>query len=122
MRHVISGSASAACAVFMITGCYYDNYEDLYQYLPDDCDTASVSWSLDIKPWVDNTCIICHDGVFQAPDLRTYEAVKANAQTMLNRISLEEGNPSLMPQGGPKLDQCKIDKFDIWIQMGSPEN
>src|SRR5690606_17331904 len=96
-KHVISGVLSTVCATFMITGCYYDNYEDLYQYLPDGCDTASVSWSLDIKPWVDNTCVTCHNAGVAVPamDLSTYAGVKANADKILSRISLEEGNPAL---------------------------
>lgn len=110
--------------ILFLTSCYYDNYEDLYRNIPNQCDTSAVSYAIDIEPWVNNTCVTCHNASIAVPvmDLSTYEGVKANAAKMLDRVSQPEGSALLMPQGGPKLDQCKIDKLSVWIQMGSPNN
>ncbi|MBF4519354.1 hypothetical protein D3C87_2000470 [compost metagenome] len=52
--------------------------------------------------------------------LVTYEQVK-NAvlnRGLLTRISLENGDSSLMPQGGPRLPQATIDIINKWNQDG----
>jgi hypothetical protein len=37
---------------------------------------------------------------------------------LLTRISLENGNSSLMPKGGPRLPQTTIDIIKKWEQDG----
>lgn len=116
---VVIGMASIA------TGCYYDNYEDLYQHLPsDNCDTPLSSFSADIQPWISSQCESCHNSSLAQGglDLTTYSNVKDNAASILDRISRLEGDPLLMPQGGTPMSQCTIDGFSAWIDLGSPEN
>lgn len=108
-----------------MTGCYYDNYEDLYQHVSNNsCDTVLSSYTADIKPWIDAQCISCHDANLASGGLvlETYQQVADNADVIKARIELQEGELGLMPQGGPRLDECKLNGFQAWIDLGKPEN
>lgn len=115
----------SALALVVGSGCYYDNYEDMYQYLPDEtCDTPPSSYSSDIQPWIDAQCVSCHGTSSPSGglDLTTYDNVSTNAASILNRISLAESDPSFMPQGGSALSDCNISGFSAWIDLGTPNN
>jgi uncharacterized membrane protein len=90
-------------------------------------DTAPIkglaTYNQNVKSIIDNNCVVCHATVPKngAPmSLVTYDQVK-NAvlnRGLLTRISLENGNSSLMPQGGPRLPQTTIDVIAKWQQDG----
>ncbi|WP_433764008.1 hypothetical protein [Flavobacterium ginsenosidimutans] len=89
-------------------------------------DTAPINglaaYRQNVKSIIDNNCIVCHAAVPKngAPmSLVTYEQVK-NAvlnRGLLTRISLENGDSSLMPQGGPRLPQTTIEIINKWNRM-----
>lgn len=110
-------------ALFAVTGCYYDNAEEMYENFPQDCDVSAVSYSTDIVPILDQNCLSCHSG--SAPqanlDLSTYQNVSDNAASVRNRINLPPGDPLLMPQDGPMI-KCNIDKINNWIDQGALNN
>ncbi|GGH76422.1 MAG: hypothetical protein EP346_09510 [Bacteroidetes bacterium] len=126
MKNLSKVLVLSSFSVFALsTSCYYDNYEDMYQYLPDEsCDTPLSSFSADIQPWIDAQCVSCHGDVSPQAglDLTTHANVAAKAASILDRISRPEGDGLLMPQGGSPLDQCKIDGFSVWIDLGTPNN
>jgi hypothetical protein len=107
----------------LATSCYYDNAEDLYQNFPKDCDVTAVSYSMDIEPILNQSCLGCHGST--APqaglDLSTHANVFANKEKVRDRINRPIGDPLVMPQGGPMI-KCNIDKINAWIDQGALNN
>ena len=105
---------------FLLVSCTDDNPTTLIDTPPI---TGAATYNQNVKSIIDNNCIVCHAVVPKngAPmSLVTYDQVK-NAvlnRGLLNRISLENGNSSLMPQGGPRLPQTTIDVIKKWEQDG----
>ena len=100
--------------------CTNDNPETLMEDIPIE---GLTTYNQNVKSIIDNNCIRCHAStpLNGAPmSLVTYEQVKQAIQNrgLLNRISLENGNSSLMPQGGPRLPQATIDIIVKWQQDG----
>lgn len=113
--------AFAATVLWGFNGCYYDNEEVLY---PNSfCDTSIVTWSGTIQPLMTSRCALpgCHVIGGQLPDLSTYTAVKLQADNGRIRARAINGSPSFMPASG-KLPACDLEKLDIWLQAGAPNN
>lgn len=106
--------------ISIFNACSSDNSETLM----DDTPMMNVAtYKQNVKPIIDNNCIVCHAAVPKngAPmSLVTYDQVKNAIQNrgLLTRISLENGNSMLMPQGGPRLPQASIDIIVKWNQDG----
>ncbi len=82
-------------------------------------DSITVSFSKDIKPIIDAKCIYCHKST--SPQLSTYDQIAQNAERILGAIKHESGYKP-MPQGGAKLADSLINKFEIWVSNGKPNN
>ena len=84
----------------------------------DECDTVDVSYANEILPMIDAYCISCHSY------LGSYQSVSDSiiSSNIIVRIQLELDNDSLMPQGGPSLTDCQIDKFKSWVNQGAQYN
>lgn len=84
-------------------------------------DLSSVSYARDIAPIMSAKCTPCH-----FPDegrkkmLDTYTAVKANIDTILRRIQLEENERGFMPfkSKKPPLTEEEIELFKKWKSQG----
>ena len=107
-------------SVLLLISCSSESPSDLIAVTPTD---EIIKYTNIVKPTIDNNCLFCH-GVFLANgspmSLITYEEVK---EAMLNRglvdrLLLENGDGLLMPQGGPKLPQNKIDEIIKWQADG----
>ena len=103
--------------------CYYDIEDEIYETT--DCDTMNISYTVMLKPLINQNCLVCH-----------------NAQSNFGGITLEGYNDLVqfipsgrfqgaikrldgfipMPQNAPKLLDCEIEKFDKWISDGFPDN
>lgn len=84
---------------------------------------GSVTYNKDVKPIIDNNCVVCHAGLPKngAPiSLTAYDQVKDAVlkRSLIIRISLENGNTVLMPKGGPRLPQETIDIIKKWEKDG----
>ncbi len=112
-----------------LSGCYYDNVEELYPAAPA-CDTTNVTFSGTVKPIIDDYCVTCHSG--QAPSgnvrLETYVDISAAGAippgtygSLYGTITHAENN-SPMPKGGGKLSGCSIAQIKTWIDNGMPDN
>ncbi|MBP4138955.1 MULTISPECIES: hypothetical protein [Flavobacterium] len=104
----------------LLIGCSDDNPDTLMEDTPI---SGAVTYNQNVKSIIDNNCISCHAATPRngAPmSLVTYDQVKSAVQNrgLLNRISLENGNSLLMPQGGPRLPQTTIDIILKWQQDG----
>lgn len=88
------------------------------------CDSSNVTYTAVIAPIVQTYCIGCHTTP-SSPEgsLATYAYVK-EATINGNLIATISHLPgySAMPQGGTKLDDCKIALFKKWVANGAPEN
>ena len=84
---------------------------------------AVVSYATNVKPIMDANCVSCHGAVpnFGAPNsLNTYQTVRQSIENgdLIQRINRQPSDFMLMPQGGPKLPQNKIDIIQRWIDQG----
>lgn len=109
-------------AVFtsILMACTNDNPETLMDNKPIG---GIVTYKQNVKSIIDNNCISCHGTTPTngAPmSLVTYIQVKNAIENrgLLNRISLNNGNSLLMPQGGPRLPQATIDIVAQWQEDG----
>lgn len=100
--------------IAVFSSCSYDTYVE-----NDECDTVDVSYANEILPMIDAYCISCHPTY-----LGSYENVSdsVTSSNIIVRIQLELDNDSLMPQGGPSLTDCQIDKFKSWVNQGAQNN
>lgn len=103
-----------------LMACSNENSETLMDNTPIQ---GVVTYKQNVKSIIDNNCISCHGATAAngAPmSLVTYSQVKNAMQNrgLLNRISLNNGNSLLMPQGGPRLPQATIDIVAKWQQDG----
>ena len=110
-------------ALTLLTGCHYDVEEELYGT----CNTTNVTYSTTIRNILtNNACLNCHGTPASngAPfSLEGYANVKAqvDAHRLFGAINHENGFAP-MPQGGPKMNQCDINKVKAWIDAGAPNN
>lgn len=113
-------------AMIMVAGCYHDNKEEIYQnFIPCTVDTTvAVTYSADIGPLLTANCAIdgCHNSSSRQSelDLSTYADAKVIADDgrLENRIN---GIGPIMPPSG-SLRLCDIEKIEIWINEGAPNN
>jgi len=110
---------------WLVTGCYYDNAEELYQNYPQNCDVSAVSYAIDIKPMMETNCAYsgCHlnPGAAQGLDLSTYGAVSANKDIIKSRVNAPAGSGLTMPPSGPMI-KCNIQQLTTWIDQGALNN
>lgn len=107
----------------ILVSCTNDNPNTLM----DDTPTEGITtYAKNVKTIIDNNCIVCHAAVPKngAPmPLVTYDQVKEAVlnRGLLTRISLQDGNSSLMPNGGPRMPQVTIDRINKWQKDGLEE-
>ena len=113
------------CLVLVMAqqGCYYDNAAVLYP--ANFCDSTDVRFSTTIDPIIQTNCAIpgCHvPGVPERSDLSTYDGVYAQVinGNLLQAIK-QTGPIAAMPLNG-KLSDCDINRIQIWINAGAPQN
>ena len=89
------------------------------------CDTSAVSYAGFIAPLLTTFCTGCHSG--SAPSggitLNTYSAVQSVALSgrLVGAVNWAPGYRP-MPQGSPKLSDCRIAKIKAWVNDGAANN
>jgi len=86
---------------------------------------SGVSYVNDVRPILQSSCGLNNSGCHSSStgsDLNNYNSVRLRAGQIKTRISLPEGNPSLMPKGGSRLPQSEIDRITCWVDDGAPNN
>lgn len=81
---------------------------------PDPC--ASITFSMNVKPIIDNNCVSCHSTGGNFPNLTSFSGVSANATSV--KFQIING---LMPQGAP-LSNEDIQTIVCWIDNGALNN
>jgi len=105
--------------VIFFNNCTNASEEDLIDVIPI---SENIVYTEDVKPIIDNNCIICHSNPPQngAPmSLLSYENVKdaVENRNLIPRISSEDLS-FVMPFGGPRLPQNLIDIVIQWNEDG----
>lgn len=112
---------SVVLAVLGLSSCYYDNKEELYPFEGQNCETANLTYTTNIKVLVDKSCAVsgCHVSGAQTPVLETYTQVKAIIDNgkFEQRVLVQKD----MPTSGP-LSDCEQSQLTQWIADGAPEN
>lgn len=107
---------------FIMSGCYYDVEETLYN---GGCPERVATYDATVAEIIDNNCTACHSGpnADAGLSLTTYAEVRDAALNgnLMNRIQLPGTNPASMPPSG-ELGHCKIERIQAWIDAGTPEN
>jgi hypothetical protein len=110
-------------AILILSSCRYDIEEELYGT---NCDTTNVRYSTTITSLLNNYgCLGCHAGTNPSGgiNLDSYINVKTKITDgrLFGAINHSPGfHP--MPDGGPKMNQCDINKIKAWIDAGAPNN
>ncbi len=112
---------TAFALLSVLSGCYYDNAEELYGTTP--CDASAVTWTADIQPMLQANCVSCHSGASASAglDLSTYTLVKGSIANVTGRMNKPIGDPLIMPPSG-RLSTCSLTKLDAWVAAGALEN
>ena len=109
----------AILVVLLEVGCYYDKEQDLY---PNSfCSTDNITYNSTIEPIILRRCATpgCHVAGGAPGDFTIYSEVKSKVDN--GRFnSLVIVNKS-MPPSGP-LSSCELNKLDLWIKAGAPNN
>lgn len=108
---------------FAVTGCSYNNEEDLYNCT---VDPATTKYSTTIKSILNSYgCISCHSaGALSGTyDLSTHAGLKkaVDNNRLLGAINHSPGFIA-MPLGGSKMSACDIRKVKAWVDAGAPNN
>ena len=107
----------------LLTGCYYDNEEELYNC---SVDPAATKFSTTVKSiFTSYGCLGCHSGGVPSGgiDLSSHGGVKSVVDNgrLYGAITHSPGFVP-MPQGGAKMAGCDIRKIKAWIDAGAPNN
>lgn len=111
-----------ALPVLALSGCYYDNEEELY---PGVCvvgdATVAGYWTSTVNPIIQSRCAIpgCHVAGGTGPgDFTQYVNVKAKVDDgTFQQLVLQLKS---MPPTGP-LPACDLQKLQAWVDAGAPE-
>jgi len=82
---------------------------------------AKVTYDHDIQTLISQNCTPCHipaKGGNKKP-FDSYEAAKANIDSMIKRIELSPGQKGFMPFRGKKLSDSTINLFKQWRDGGA---
>ena len=111
---------------FLIQSCYYDNKENLYQYVQqEDCTATTATFTADIAVILTTHCNRCHrngreDGNV---NLEGYNNVKPYVDNgSLYGTTNHEPGHNAMPTSGVKIPFCDIEKMRLWIEAGALNN
>jgi uncharacterized membrane protein len=122
MKKILSFPPLIAFGIVFVLGCTNDSSSDLIDRNQFD----EVTYTNSIKSIIDNNCISCHattpvNGA--STSLTTYADVRNSIlnRDLLIRISRAQGAPGMMPSGGTRIPQEKIDQVYQWAENGFPE-
>jgi hypothetical protein len=114
-----------------ITSCYYDNEEDLYPAGSSgtNCDTTTYTFSAFVSPLILNSCGTsgCHNATTQSAGvvLSNYTTIKnyiTSSKVVFFGTIKHQSGYTQMPQGGNKFSDCNIQKLELWVNKGMPNN
>lgn len=108
-----------------VSGCSYENEQELFASEQLTCDTLNVTYRGTIAPLLAQHCQRCH-GPTRAESgvvVTAHHDVQTLGRTgqLLGVIQHKPGYPA-MPDDEPMLPACDINKVKIWVRAGMPDN
>lgn len=107
----------------LFTACSSHTYDDVQEEQEELPPPPELVTYQDVKPIFDNSCVQCHgtpptNGATNS--LTNFEQVSGAVlnRGLINLISQPEGANGLMPPGGPRLPQSRIDLIQQWEDDG----
>lgn len=113
MKYLLTALLVGAGALFALSGCSKGNLTTPSCNVPN---AGALTYTANVKPIVDKSCISCHGANRTAPgDFRTYEGIKPylSSGTFSDLVVVRQSMP---PAGS--LPQTEIDSINCWIQAG----
>ena len=108
-------------SLFILSSCVSNNEEELYS----GCDTDHVTYSNQIKPYVENSCLSCHNNNLPSGNVNysNFEGVKKSVDDGSFLGSIKHASSfSAMPPSSSMTDDCKISQIQAWIDQGAMNN
>ena len=104
-----------------LSGCYYDNAEDLYGTTP--CDATVVTWTADIQPLLQAQCVSCHSGASPSGGKDLSTLCPSKDPSRWRSESSEQACGGSPPHATKRpLSTCSLTKLDAWVAAGALEN
>lgn len=118
------------CTLILVTalwGCAKLNEEELLLEAKEQelCTKDTMSYARHIAPLVSANCMPCHSADRQEGGviLDSYTTITNFTSTgLLLGVIRHEPGFSAMPKSAPRLNDCQIRAFEIWIGQGAPNN
>ena len=109
--------------LFLMQGCYYDNFQEIHPSISTACDSASATYGNQVSKILNAYCLSCHSGSSAGGGilLDNYDHVKSQASSGLLMNALKGNGVPSMPLNS-HIDDCKIGSINHWIQSGMPNN
>lgn len=105
--------------LFFYCSCTADKEETII----DKCGLENISFSSDIQPILEASCVECHSSLFSRGGIKldSYDNVQdaADDGRLLGAVKHEPDYTAMPPSG--KLDSCQIARIEEWIDKGYPE-
>lgn len=129
MSHLNITSLVVIGATLLLQSCYYDKEETLYPKSSSGCEDTPVTYTASIVPILNQYCISCHSAAANQTlgggyNLEGYDNVKQYAAPngLLIKSVMFDPSVSPMPDGGPQLPACDLEKISKWVNAGAPNN
>ena len=122
-RKILLFTLCIGAIVLYLAGCSKESADKLSGAAT--CDTASVSYSIQIVDILQNNCYSCHGGATPPTGIRldTYANLKVFAGNgFLVSAVTQNGVVTPMPYGLPKLPACEVNTIVAWVNQGAPDN
>ena len=100
-----------------------DGFREGQVSAPDTGNTdGTYTYTADIKPLIDQECIVCHGATGAAAgfDISSYDKTVSQIDAIIARIDLQTGQAGVMPTAG-RMAENKIQAFIDWYTQGMPE-
>ncbi|WP_299492727.1 hypothetical protein [uncultured Shewanella sp.] len=80
----------------------------------------AITWNNQVKDYFTQMEVGCMRNI--GLNLASYDDVKNNADSILNRVKRQPTESGFMPKGGKRWVDSQINNFEQWITDGCPEN
>ncbi len=113
---------AGAFSLLTVAGCSTKDDEENMTPDPEPIPNENaVSFASQIKPIIEQNCTPCHVEGGDRTNYTMFANAKSNVDGILNRINRNQGDTGLMPNGGQKLSEDKINLIQKWKDDGLAE-
>ncbi len=109
--------------LFFLVSCTKDKAAPNQVFIPSDCDSIAKSFSADVQPIINNSCVGCHNSSSPGAgyNFDNYSDINSNLTVFFKTINHDNGVVPMPYQQG-KLSDSLIQVIDCWIESGAPNN